>query len=109
MVAGIVAGDGKTEMGQNGINGFFWRHRRQQQVARGGGSKWQPSGGSQMIGVADGGWRRSCGGAAERDPREERERDFWGERERGEEERGLVEQGHVAQPYRAVQFLKNCT
>ncbi|PON31200.1 hypothetical protein PanWU01x14_371640 [Parasponia andersonii] len=56
----------------------------------GGGSKWRGAAelrGSlakahRLVGVADGGRRRSCGGAAERDPREEREREFPGERER---------------------------
>ncbi|PON79752.1 hypothetical protein PanWU01x14_009840 [Parasponia andersonii] len=101
MVAGIVAGDGKTEKAQIGFYGFSRRTRRRQRAARGGGGSPQV-GESTPVGGRAGRWLGGSPAVVRpRDPREERERDFRGERER-EEERGLVEHGHVAQPYRAV-------
>ncbi|PON31202.1 hypothetical protein PanWU01x14_371660 [Parasponia andersonii] len=41
MVARIVAGDEKIEMGQNDISGFFRQYRWRQQAARGDGASWQ--------------------------------------------------------------------
>ncbi|PON71168.1 hypothetical protein PanWU01x14_076070 [Parasponia andersonii] len=86
MVIGIVEGDEKTEMGQNGINGFFRRSGGRRQLLMTGGGAWQ-LGESTPVSGRPGRWLGGGpaafdGGAAERDPREEREREFRGEREK---------------------------